>query len=191
MNKLQALLIAGLLSLASVSFATSITSSTTLGSSGSILLVNDGNDVSLTGSLAAVGTTYIDPSTSALIADSVFYDLTTVNNDGLSVGHSTLGGSPYDLTYKLFSSLNFTAANQVGTTGTNGLYLGPLIAGATYYLELSNLTSEQVGYGVVVSAVPVPAAGILFASALFGAGALGRRKKKAKASVVGAFARAS
>lgn len=51
--------------------------------------------------------------------------------------------------------------------------------------------SEFYINNIGISTVPVPAAGILFASALFGAGALGRRKKKAKASVVGAFARAS
>ena len=44
----------------------------------------------------------------------------------------------------------------------------------------------------MVSTVPIPAAGILFATALFGAGLLGRRKKKStKASMVGVFARAS
>ena len=44
----------------------------------------------------------------------------------------------------------------------------------------------------MVSTVPVPAAGILFASALFGAGVFGRRKKKStKTSMVGAFTRAS
>ena len=44
----------------------------------------------------------------------------------------------------------------------------------------------------MVSIVPVPAAGILFASALFGMGVFGRRKKKSSTTVmVGAFARAS
>ena len=51
--------------------------------------------------------------------------------------------------------------------------------------------TSAYAYDVTLSAVPVPAAGILFGSALLAAGAFGRRKKKAKASVVGAFARAS
>ena len=46
---------------------------------------------------------------------------------------------------------------------------------------------------LVDSEVSVPAAGILFASALFGAGIFGRRKKKSTSSnvMVGAFTRAS
>ena len=43
-----------------------------------------------------------------------------------------------------------------------------------------------------ISTVPVPVAGLLFASVLFGAGVFGRRKKKSKKTlIVGAFARSS
>jgi len=59
-----------------------------------------------------------------------------------------------------------------------------------YFLEF--LTTENSSINITVSPVPVPAAGILFATALLGAGALSRRKKKtANSAVVGAFARAS
>lgn len=79
------------------------------------------------------------------------------------------------------TALSGSPASIVGLTGTT--------------FEFINLVGDQGSEfyinNIGVSTVPVPAAGILFASALFGAGALGRRKKKAKASVVGAFARAS
>jgi len=58
---------------------------------------------------------------------------------------------------------------------------------------ISNFNGRTGAYAfdVTLSTVPVPAAGILFASALFGAGFIGRRKKKAKTAMMGAFARAS
>ena len=179
MNKLQALLIAGLLSLTSVSFATSLTSPGTVpGSLGYIDLVDDGNSAELIGGIAA--------------NSSVFYELGTSNiNSGIyAIGNATQATVPYDLFYTIYNSLTFTAANIV-KEGVNSIQVA-IAANTPYYLQLTNKElSTSVGYGVTVSAVPVPAAGILFASALLGAGALGRRKKKAKASVVGAFARVS
>ena len=80
-------------------------------------------------------------------------------------------------------------SNQIGSTVGGGIS-AMLAVGTKYYLKLSGDDGEA--YAVDVSAVPVPAAGILFASALFGAGALSRRKKKAtKSNMIGAFARAA
>ncbi len=62
-----------------------------------------------------------------------------------------------------------------------------------YFLKLVGIADAiyEVNIGAV-SAVPVPTAGILFATALFGAGAFGRRKKKSASTLmVGAFTRAS
>ena len=71
-----------------------------------------------------------------------------------------------------------------------------LDAANDYFLRIigvdSTATYDVAAIAVLPpSEVPVPAAGILFASALFGAGFLGRRKKKAKTAVMGAFARAA
>ena len=97
-------------------------------------------------------------------------------------------------------------------------FIGPVLLGAGQYLlyisQFANFPTDPLGFpgsgrtgfvdvtgatrtgdyaiDLTISTVPVPAAGILFASALFGAGALSRRKKKtAKTSMVGAFTRAS
>ena len=60
------------------------------------------------------------------------------------------------------------------------------ITGSTDSISLINNNSENS------SVVPVPVAGVIFASLLFAAGSLGRRKKKSKKSVIiGAFARSS
>lgn len=54
------------------------------------------------------------------------------------------------------------------------------------------LKERETNTANTVSTVPLPAAGILFASALFGVGLFGRRKKKsAETLVVGAFTRTS
>ena len=80
-----------------------------------------------------------------------------------------------------------------GTAATISAFLNGT---TTYFLQLVGLSESSYNVEVAASSpVPVPAAGILFASALFGAGALGRRKKKtaktAKTAMIGAFARAS
>lgn len=62
-----------------------------------------------------------------------------------------------------------------------------------YFLKLVGIVDANYEVNInAVSTVPVPAAGILFASALLGAGLYGRRKKKSSANLmVGAFTRAS
>ena len=66
-------------------------------------------------------------------------------------------------------------------------------SGTTNFTDIDgNVRTNEYAFDVTISTVPVPAAGILFASALFGAGFLGRRKKKAtKSNMIGAFARAA
>ena len=189
MNKLKALLIAGLLSLTSVSFATSLTTIyngdgsvqyTAEGARGVIELLNDGNSAQLTGDFT-VGNGLDE-----------FYEINNVGHDTdyfMSFGQSTDSAAVDTVTISLLEGATYAlaAANVVGSNDGTLNYVFDITK--KYYLLLSG--SGTFAYSVDVSAVPVPAAGILFASALLGAGAFGRRKKKAKASVVGAFARAS
>jgi len=182
MNKLKALLIAGLLSLTSVSFASSITlgDPNGIGSVGTIALTNGDAGVTLGGLFDSSG--------------SVFYEL-SIDAGNLAATGMSLDITPpttlYDVTIAIYASYAdlLSGFGSALDTGTN--YLNAMLNGGTnYLLQLNGVTDTS--YNVDVAAVPVPAAGILFASALFGAGAFGRRKKKsAKASMVGAFARAS
>lgn len=179
MNKLQALLIAGLLSLTSVSFASSV-SYLTGGYTGQVTLTSDDTDF-------AFGISFDDTKTQ-------YFELTNVgpNEKYLSIGDSIKTGTPLStapVTLSLYSDSAFTNLLAGGVTNSFQ-YLFAI--GTQYYLKaVEDASLSYSSSNISVSAVPVPAAGILFASALFGAGALGRRKKKAKASVVGAFARAS
>lgn len=188
MNKLKALLIAGLLSLSSVSFATSLTTLSDAngnlvygadGSRGTIELLNDGNSAQLTGDFTASN------------GYDEFYNINGVTPDTtwlMSFGQTVDSSNTNVVTISLLEGATY-ATSSVVDSGVGSLDI-LLDVSNTYYLLLSG--SGTFGYSVDVSAVPVPAAGILFASALFGAGAFGRRKKKsAKTSMVGAFARAS
>ena len=182
MNKLKALLIAGLLSLTSVSFASSLTvgDPNGIGSVGTIALTNGDAGVTLGGLFDNTG--------------SVFYELSLNAGDLTAIGMSLDITPPvtlYDVTIAVYESYADLLAG-IGSalyTGTNSLS-AMLTGGTTYLLQLNGVADTS--YNVDVAAVPVPAAGILFASALFGAGAFGRRKKKStKISMVGAFARVS
>ena len=178
------------MSLTSVSFATSLTTNfdattgaviyTAEGARGVIELANDGKAAQLTGDFTA-GNGYDE-----------FYE---INNVGvhtdffMSFGQSTDSSTVDTVTISLLEGATYAlaAANVVDSKDNALNYVFDITK--KYYLLLSG--NGTFAYSVDVSAVPVPAAGILFASALLGAGAFGRRKKKAKASVVGAFARAS
>ncbi len=192
MNKLQALLIAGLLSLSSVSFATPVQYTPEYDLNGD-QTVADGNQA---------GTIYVDQDTTHgftgnLAGDkingtgrtSAYFDIVMGSGivDIVTFGQAYDTVQPNSLVYSFFDA----AGNSFNTAYENlsGTFNVALAANTTYRLVLTG--DEGYAYDGRISAVPVPAAGILFASALFGAGALGRRKKKAKASVVGAFARAS
>ena len=186
MSKLKAILIAGLLSLSSVSFATSVQyagAAIATGSEGSISLVNGGHNVTIGGFFG----TNVDANTG-----SVFYDLTidSGNLSTIAMSFDVSDLSINDVTIAIYEAADVLtgALGSLVDSGTNSLSVA-LAGGANYFLVLTGVAGDS--YNADVSAVPVPAAGLLFASALFGAGALGRRKKKAKASVVGAFARAS
>ena len=187
MNKLKALLIAGLLSLTSVSFASTVsfnddpnTWTGTTGAEGSISLVNNDGGVTVGGFLRDTGGDFWDLSTDSgsLAAIALELDVTPT----ASTGNVVI--ALYDTLANM--AIGLTAALDYGT---NSLYTS--LSGGTNYL-LAFTGEIGTSYNADVSAVPVPAAGILFASALLGAGALGRRKKKsAKTSMVGAFTRAS
>lgn len=240
MNKLQALLIAGLLSLTSVSFASTFdfaayadnTAHTSTGLTGTgeagytaFSATNDGITVTATGTDAGGNAfAYLDKGNAGLGVCSTLGTLDvngvpTANQCDPSNDDNVTGGEAVKLDFgRLVSldSLELVDANHntsfagtfdvsidggalisIALSGTPSLAaiaaLGPLGYGNTFefFNVIGNVGSEFYINTISVTAVPVPAAGILFASALFGAGALGRRKKKAKASVVGAFARAS
>lgn len=191
MNKIKALFISVcLLSISSVGYASTVSmTGTSAGSTGTVTL--DSAPANFFGGFTGA---------------SVIYDLFSTTNSIFSIDavSSKAGVGLSDLEIALYSengaAVNFQPSplmNQdtfIGSDSTLFANITALLAtGVHYYLQLTGL--DTYSYNVTiseVSAVPVPAAGLLFASALFGAGALGRRKKKtADTSVVGAFARAS
>ena len=194
MNKLQALLIAGLLSLTSVSFASSITYTGSTSGVVADVLMKNGDPEFTFGIAFDSGNLAIDATAVEIAAAKTqIYTLTNENYDGklTSIGASYVV-DPFatePLSLMLYADLALTML--VSGDGSDTL-MAHLLADTKYYLQVIE-SGDIFGSSpnIKVSTVPVPAAGILFASALFGAGALGRRKKKAKASVVGAFARAS
>ena len=179
MNKLKALLIAGLLSLTSVSFASTITAGTSAEfgttSSGTINLVH----------LDPVLTIYGNFGNSTVRT----YDLNVspVDSSGMTIGTSNdATGNIYSILFEIFDASDLVTAVASGSSLTNVA----LSSTASYILKLTG--TLKTSYTMDVSAVPVPAAGILFATALLGAGAFGRRKKKsAQNQMVGAFTRVS
>ena len=183
MNKLKVFLIAGLLSLTSVSFASSVVTlgdPKGIGSVGTISLINGDSGVTLGGLFDNTG--------------SVFYELAINEGTFASTGLS-LDVSPPVTLFDVTISIYDTYANLIAGVGsalysdTNNL-TAALVAETNYFLQINGVADTS--YNVDVSAVPIPAAGILFASALLGAGVFGRRKKKSStALMVGAFARAS
>ena len=178
MNKLQALLIAGLLSLTSVSFASYVDGS------GTIIIENNTADLLVAGQFDAT--------------KELFYDMKMSDANGFdgiltAIGTATeAGGTPEfgyaDVYLYLASDLGNAIAGGMGMHHISHM----LAVGTDYVIRLVEQGDMDLSSSSLrVSSVPVPAAGILFASALLGAGAFGRRKKKAQTSVVGAFARAS
>ena len=189
MNKLKALLIAGLLSLTSVSFATSVTKYVGPGTQqagatvGAVNLLADGVAGQLSGD-------FFQDGDAATTTSSVFYDINMNAYDNHTFGYAQIQydldvSGPIDLQFYEVTGGGLVAFGAMFNTNFNLI----LDSSKNYMLKLTGL--EGFGYSGKISAVPVPAAGILFASALLGAGAFGRRKKKAQASVVGAFARES
>ena len=235
MNKLQALLITGLLSLSSVSFASTFNFAAYAdgNAAGSIAITGLGEagytSFSATNAIDSLKVTatatdsfgqraayaYLDskagmPGDAGLGVCSV---LDGANQCSPSNDDNVTGGEAVKLTFNHLVSIDglklkdanhgidFSGFFDILVDGTmhNNIALSgaPLeaigLVGKTFeFFNIGGGVGSQFYVNTIsVSAVPVPAAGILFASALFGAGALGRRKKKAKASVVGAFARAS
>lgn len=181
MNKLKALLVMGLLSLSSASFAVSGDfpgPTSTVGSQGTIELTAFDQFYNVGG--------FFDPNNNG----SEFYDLIITEGSVLTItdGADATDTSADDVTINIYNTAIGGILSGLEHTGLNTL-AAALTNGVHYYIEFTGALGDS--YNADVAAVPVPAAGILFASALLGAGALGRRKKKAKASVVGAFARAS
>lgn len=201
MNKLQALLIAGLLSLSSASFATSISYTsdyidvgigdavygTGYGAvlngdqAGTITLDNDGVRQRFEGELASVANN--PDGTASTAQTSAWWEVIINADDLVTFGWADNTLDPSDLTVQFFD----------GMTALSPAFLGDFsvsLGAGTYKMLLTGTQGRH--YDGDISAVPVPAAGILFASALLGAGAFGRRKKKSlNASMVGAFTRAS
>jgi len=191
----------GLMVISSTSFAvtmSTISTPTVSGSSGLITIVPNDDPLSVFGFLSltqpssGLGNGIGDPVDSdGFIYD--FYELVIQGSSGdtnvTALSDVTTLTSDGNLLFSIFSDSSLSAMSQIGSTTVGGI-TALLDLGVTYFLKLASL--EERSYEVQISAVPVPAAGILFASALFGAGFLGRRKKKAtQSSVIGAFARAA
>ena len=121
-------------------------------------------------------------------------DTTSFNE---AAGTSTGTGASFDA---FIERIAIAAGSYLVTiTQFSNFAVGPKLAdgfdgsGFTTFMDVTgDPRTDSFAYDITLSAVPVPAAGILFASALLGAGALGRRKKKAtKSNMIGAFARAA
>jgi len=188
----------GLLTLSSVGFASTLSYSTDVGYTGSTgstgAILFDGNRIRLL------------PAPDSGTTGDIFFDLTSTIDSTIQVSVSSTN-SDLDPTAQAIDSFLYLDTD-IGAGNETGLFsstLDTLIASGTgtltaaifnaiietpslYFLRF--VTTAESSISGSVSAVPVPAAGILFASALFGAGFLGRRKKKAaKANMIGAFAR--
>jgi len=205
MNKLKTLIVAlGLMSFSVIGQAALVTPGLTSGSLGTINLQGD-----------APITNFGDNFVSSL---DIFYDIVLDVSSFVSIGvSSSVQGIPFsdpkDVSIELFSSNGdmlfdmmdgpslasdstdpgLIAANFADSALILNLFLD---ATSNYFLRIIGVDPTATFDVAIVavlppSEVPVPAAGILFASALFGAGFLGRRKKKAKNAVMSAFARAA
>lgn len=190
MKFLRVLAMVGLLGLSMNSWASSVT----LGSLGHIELT-PGFSENFTGNFGG--------------ESAVYFDLTSATDLGVEAGFFSFAGfPPNDLTVSIFQlaelidpEIDVLAATDTPASLVPGATLvatgtsfvsAALTPGLLYFLQLDLIEPTDTNFSGTVSAVPVPAAGILFASALFGAGLLGRRKKKAsKSDMAGAFARAA
>jgi len=192
MKAIKNLIVAStLLMVSSIGFASTVSPiGSTLGSEGTISLTTDGDNASIGGFFAGE----LDLN----IPVTHFYDLNVAGESNVMAGATSFHFSPLtfiDATLSVFQAgidgMFFGSVDDtLIATGTGSLIAFGLLATENYYLAITG--AQGTSYNGDVSAVPVPAAGILFASALFGAGALSRRKKKAaKSNMIGAFARAA
>lgn len=133
-----------------------------------------------------------------------------------NVGTTSVIGSSFDINFSTFSVdilpveayLYKDDTSSVSGTGTFDESLDILVGNASglaasfsaiidngqaYFLKLVGIADANYEVNIAaVSTVPVPAAGIMFATVLFGAGAYGRRKKQSTTNLmVGAFTRTS
>lgn len=178
------LMAAGLMCISSLSHASSVTPGGSTGALGSIFL--DGGGPIIFGSATPNG----------------FYDLRAAFdldfNLSILLSPGAAGVKLYRDSDSIFSMIGTFSAEEdpLLASGTNGLMASLLggsgeVGGPLYFLQFISEAGYTVGI-TTPSAVPVPAAGILFASALFGVGALGRRKKKnVTTSVNGDFSHTS
>jgi len=195
MKKMKNLLVAiSLMAVSSTAMAMStFTAGTEAGSSGLLTIVEGADPLTVTGGfgLGFPNNSFEEMGTPLLFN---YYELVIEAADSdshlMAISDVTTLGQNSGLWFSLFEdNAAGILTNQIGSTVGGGIS-AMLAVGTTYYLKLSGDAGEA--YAVNVSAVPVPAAGILFASALFGAGALARRKKKAtQSNMIGAFTRAA
>jgi len=186
----------GLLAISSTSYASSFMMGVgTAGSEGTISF--DGVNTQSFSSQLVGGTEFISEANT----DDVFFDLVVTTNTDANTIVSSFHINPVSF-YDVFVQVFLAGVDNMFTpgvagddgmaiaTGNNGVDLTGLLTTEAYYIQVT----APIGTNVQgeISAVPVPAAGILFASALFGAGFIGRRKKKAASTTMtDAFARAA
>ena len=99
---------------------------------------------------------------------------------------------PSDYTLSIYNAVNPTPSGNSSNQGSSGvgglLYTGVAsvvsgsLAAGSYLLDVS-LNGPKSGYAGTVSAVPVPAAALLFGSGLVGLAGFGRRKEKTQPEV--------
>ena len=195
MNKIKALLIAGMIGFTMIAHAVTVDPSAA-----------DTLYVSIDGAVVQTDPARFDTTGETFF--NVIFD---------NVGTTSAVGSSFDINFATLSAeilpveaylYKDDTSGSVGTIGKFDESLDLLVASATglsasfsaiidgsqaYFLKLVGISNAIYDVKIgAVSTVPVPAAGILFASALFGVGVFGRRKKKSSATLmVGAFARAS
>ena len=197
MNKIKALLIAGMMGFTMIAHAVTVDPS----AADTLYVSIDGAVVQTdparfdttgetffnvifdsVGTASAVGSSF-DINFSTLSAEILPVEAYLYKDDTSgSVGTGTIG--------KFDESLDLLVASA---TGLSASFSAIIDGGQAYFLKLVGVSNAIYDVKIgAVSTVPVPAAGILFASALFGVGVFGRRKKKSSATLmVGAFARAS
>jgi len=183
MKNIQTLLIAtALMCITSLSHASSVTPG--VGSSGSLgFIFLDGGALSFDSGTPASG--FYD----LRAAFDLDFNLLITDNPGMVTVNL------YQDSDSFFSMIGTFSAEEDPSiaSGTNSL-MASILGGEDAPLYFLQFLSEGAYTASITSpsTVPVPAAGILFASALFGAGALRRRKKKnAMTAINGDFSHTS
>jgi len=193
---MRVIIAACLLGASSLSVASPIQIFDTAGNAslGSLFLANGDSNV--------ISGSFPDIAGDSTSLSSVFYDFRLQSSVGVNAGARNIVLAQEalallavgEITLSIFEDNGFFVnvfdpIDELLYTGVNSV--SALLSSDTlYFLQLTGINGTD--FTGEISAVPVPAAGILFASVLLGLGAIGRRKKKiAKTALVSVFARSA